>query len=137
MIPVKTLSKYLLLPLLVLVLANCSTLRFPGVYRIDVAQGNIVTQDLLDKLEVGMNANQVKYVLGAPMIEDTFNTNRWDYYYSYKHGYTGETDSSLVSVFFNDSGYERYELKGKIKASSIRSEAIEKPEERKRFLWLF
>jgi len=137
MIQLNSLSKYLLLPLLVLMLANCSNLRFPGVYKIDVAQGNIVTQDLLDKLEVGMNANQVKYVLGAPLIEDTFNTSRWDYYYSYKHGYSGETDSSLVSIFFNAQGYERYQLTGEIKQSSIRSEAIEKPAERKKFLWIF
>lgn len=137
MIRIKHLSKHVLLSLLILMLANCSTLRFPGVYKIDVAQGNIVTQDLLDKLEVGMNQNQVKYVLGAPLVEDTFNASRWDYYYSLKHGYTGETDSSLVSVFFSNGGFERYELTGEIKASSIRSEAIEKPPERKKFLWIF
>ncbi len=137
MYSVKYLPRYILLSLLIIGLTNCSNLRFPGVYKIDVAQGNIVTQDLLDKLQVGMNPNQVKYVLGAPLVEDTFNTNRWDYYYSLKHGYTGETDSSLVSIFFKDGGFERYQLTGEIKESSIRSEAIEAPPERKKFLWIF
>lgn len=132
-----SLTQYLLLPVLICVLASCSNLRFPGVYKINVAQGNIVTQDLLDKLQVGMSQNQVKYVLGAPLIQDTFNENRWDYYYSLKNGYTGKTKSSLVTVYFDDTGFERYQLTGKIRQSSTRKAPIEKTPERKKFLWLF
>ncbi len=118
-------------------LASCSNLRFPGVYKIDVAQGNIVTQDLLDKLETGMRPNQVKYILGAPLIEDTFNEHRWDYYYSMKTGRDNQTHSSRVSVYFQGAQYERYELKGEIRQSSIRREALPTPPKRKKFLWIF
>lgn len=112
-------------------------MRFPGVYKIDVAQGNIVTQDLLDKLKQGMNANQVKYILGSPLIEDTFNEDRWDYYYSMKTGRTNQTKSSRVTVFFENDTYHRYELVGTIRESSIRREPLKTEPKRKKFLWLF
>ena len=121
----------------ILLISNCSNLRFPGVYKIDVAQGNIVTQDLLDQLKAGMSGNQVKYILGSPLIEDTFNNNRWDYYYSMKTGRTNETKTSRVSVFFENSTYQRYELMGSIRQSSIRREPIKATPKRKKFLWIF
>jgi len=129
--------KLLLICITTLLLVNCSNLRFPGVYKIDVAQGNIVTQDLLDKLKPGMNPNQVTYILGSPLIEDTFNENRWDYYYSMKTGRTNQTVKSRVSVFFENDLYNRYELVGTIRESSIRREPIKPAPARKKFLWIF
>jgi len=115
----------------------CSNLKFPGVYKIDIAQGNIVTQDLLDKLETGMQGNQVKYILGSPLVQDTFNPKRWDYYYSLKSGRTNQTKSSQVTVHFQEGSYTHYDIVGKIAASSIRREAKPAREKRKKFLWLF
>lgn len=129
--------KLLLTVLCTLSILSCSNLRFPGVYKIDVAQGNIVTQDLLDKLRQGMNANQVKYILGSPLIEDTFNEGRWDYYYSMKTGRTNQTKSSRVTVFFENNTYNRYELVGTIRESSIRREPLKAETKRKKFLGLF
>ena len=129
--------KLLLISLGAFLLLNCSNLRFPGVYKIDVAQGNIVTQDLLDKLKPGMSNNQVKFILGSPLIEDTFNENRWDYYYSMKTGRTNQTVSSHVSLYFENQTYNRYELVGKIRESSLRREPITPPPKRKKFLWIF
>lgn len=72
----------LLLPLL----AGCSSWGFPGVYRINVEQGNIVTQEMIDQLEPGMNRRQVRYILGTPLIEDPFNPQRWEYLYMLRNG---------------------------------------------------
>ncbi len=118
-------------------LSACSNLRFPGVYKIDIAQGNIVTQDLLDKLQPGMTQNQVKYILGSPLVEDTFNEDRWDYYYTLKTGRTNLTKSSQVTVFFEQERYTNYELIGTIRQSSLRREPLPKQAERKKFLWIF
>jgi outer membrane protein assembly factor BamE len=120
-----------------LLISNCSNLRFPGVYKIDVAQGNIVTQDLLDQLKPGMSGNQVIYILGSPLIQDTFNENRWDYYYSMKSGRTEITKTSRVTVYFESSTYQRYELFGNIRESSIRREPLKPTSKRKKFLWIF
>lgn len=129
--------KQLLIVICALMLLNCSNLRFPGVYKIDVSQGNIVTQDLLDKLKQDMSPNQVKYILGAPLIEDTFNDGRWDYYYSMKSGRTNQTKNSRVSVYFENAAYQRYELIGTIRESSIRREPLQAAPKRKKFLWIF
>src|SRR5690606_17744119 len=62
-----------------LAIAGCS---FPGVYKIDIQQGNVVTQDMINQLRPGMTRRQVRFIMGNPMITDTFHPNRWDYLYS-------------------------------------------------------
>ncbi len=64
----------------------CGFVGFPGVYKINVEQGNIVTQEMVDQLKPGMNRRQVRFILGTPLIEDTFNQNRWDYLYVKRNG---------------------------------------------------
>ena len=64
-------------------LAGCS---FPGVYKIDIQQGNVVTQDMIDQLKPGMTRRQVRFIMGNPLITDTFHANRWDYLYSIQPG---------------------------------------------------
>ncbi len=59
--------------------AGCS---FPGVYKIDVQQGNIVEKKELDQLQVGMNRKQVHFVLGTPVIESTFDPSYETYLYT-------------------------------------------------------
>lgn len=78
--------KTLTVSALLLAMTSCSSLKFPGVYRISVQQGNIVDQEMVDQLEVGMTRRQVRFVMGSPLIEDTFNPDRWDYYYSLRTG---------------------------------------------------
>lgn len=70
-----------ILPLLVLLsLAGCSSV--PSVlYKIEIQQGNVITQDMVDKLKPGMSRSQVRFVLGSPLISDPFHENRWDYIY--------------------------------------------------------
>ena len=71
------------IPILVGVLiSGCSTYRFPGVHRITIQQGNVVTQTMIDKLKPGMTKSQVHYVLGTTVIKDPLNSTRWDYIYT-------------------------------------------------------
>ncbi|MCB1875209.1 MAG: outer membrane protein assembly factor BamE [Chromatiales bacterium] len=71
------------------------------VYKIDVQQGNVVTQEAVDRLRPGMEKRQVRFLLGTPLLEDVFHDDRWDYYYSFKPG--GEDPShERLSVFFED-----------------------------------
>lgn len=78
---------------------GCGSLQFPGVFRIDVGQGNLITQDMVDKLRIGMTPRQVRYVMGSPMIADTFNPNRWDYLYNLETGKGLLVENHLVLYF--------------------------------------
>lgn len=72
------------LVLLSTLLASCSYLSSPVLspYKMDIRQGNYVTPEMREKLKLGMSKQQVRYVLGTPMVSDAFHGNRWDYIYS-------------------------------------------------------
>jgi outer membrane protein assembly factor BamE len=76
---------------------------FPGVYRIDIPQGNIITQEMVDQLRPGLNKRQVTFILGTPLIRDTFDQDRWDYLYSFQRG-GGERVQERLTVYFDDNG---------------------------------
>ncbi len=84
-----------------LVLSGCSYFRFPGVYKIDIAQGNIIKEEDIKKLKPGMTKRQVQYVLGQPLIQDPFHPDRWDYFYSFKPGKKASTKKHFVVYFEN------------------------------------
>ncbi len=86
---------------LILVLSGCNKDKIPGVYRIDIQQGNAVSQEMLNKLKPDMTKNQVAYVLGTPLLIDTFHPNRWDYIYSFHPG-NGQREQRRLTVYFND-----------------------------------
>jgi outer membrane protein assembly factor BamE len=85
----------------ILLLSACSTDKIPGVYRIDIQQGNDVTQDMVNKLEANMTKSQVAYIMGTPLIIDTFHPNRWDYLYSFHPG-NGKREQRRLTLYFND-----------------------------------
>ena len=95
-----TLSLSLLLSLTTL--GACSNIGFPGVYRINVEQGNIVDQEMVDQLKPQMTRRQVRFVLGTPIIEDTFNADRWDYVHVVRLGNENLSRSQLTVVFEGD-----------------------------------
>jgi len=66
-------------------LVSCSSDYLPSFtpYKVDIRQGNLITQEMRAKLKLGMTQAQVKAVLGAPLIQDAYHANRWDYYYSF------------------------------------------------------
>jgi len=82
-----------------IILSGCSYLKFPGVYTLEIQQGNIVTQEMVDQLKPGMTKRQVRFVLGTPLIADTFEQDRWDYYYSLRDGKRNMTKEKLVVYF--------------------------------------
>ncbi len=85
----------------VVLLSACSNLEFPWVYRIDIDQGNIITQEMVDQLKPGLTRDQVKYVMGSPLVVDPFHPDRWDYVYTLRKG-DGSRKREQLSVFFRD-----------------------------------
>ncbi|MGI2027746.1 outer membrane protein assembly factor BamE [Endozoicomonas acroporae] len=75
---------------------------FPGAYKIDIQQGNVITREMVDQLRPGMTRAQVQYVMGTPLIEDTFNSNRWDYIYSLQPGGKSREQKTVTLFFVND-----------------------------------
>lgn len=96
----------LILSICTLVISGCSTFRFPGVFRIDVGQGNIITAEMIEKLKVGMTKRQVEYVMGSAMIKDPFSPNRWDYIYNFETG-RGTFVENRLTLYFEKSRLQR------------------------------
>lgn len=90
------------LSLFVLFLSGCNKEKIPGVYRIDIQQGNDINQDMINKLKPGMNKNQVSFIMGTPLLIDTFHPNRWDYIYSFHPG-NGQREQRRVTLFFDEN----------------------------------
>lgn len=88
--------------LLVAALAGCSSVpRVISEYKIDVQQGNVLTQDMASQLKPGLTKDQVRFILGTPMLMDMFHANRWDYVYRLQKGSTGEVEIRKFSAFFD------------------------------------
>ena len=83
-------------------LGGCSSINFPGVYRIQVPQGNVINEEMVAKLKPGMTRRQVRFVMGTPLIEDTFNTDRWDYVYTVRRARKIEQEASVSLIFDGD-----------------------------------
>ena len=94
---------------------GCSTmseyvpnLRSLGVYKLDINQGNYITQDQIERLKEGQTKQQVRAILGTPLITSAFRENRWDYVYEFHHqGVT--TEHRTFAVFFADDKLTRWE----------------------------
>ncbi|HEC17311.1 MAG TPA: outer membrane protein assembly factor BamE [Sedimenticola sp.] len=80
----------------------------PLMHHVDVQQGNIVTQDMINRLRPGMARRQVRYIMGTPILVDVFHQDRWDYIYSNKPGGDPRTQKT-VSLFFEDGKLVRIE----------------------------
>lgn len=92
-----------------LMLSACGV-KLPGVddlpglrpYRINVQQGNALTQEMVAKLKPGMTRSQVRFVLGTPMVQDPFHAQRWDYVYFFTEGHKPTRSRRLTVVFEDD-----------------------------------
>lgn len=94
-----------------LMLGGCgsvSSFSFPGVYRIDIPQGNIITQKMVDQLRPGLTKNQVIFILGTPLVRDTFHQDRWDYIYSFQPG-GGERVQERLTLYFENNQLTHFE----------------------------
>lgn len=94
--------RILFVSLVLVALVGCGSLGFPGVYKLNIEQGNIITQEAVDQLKPGMNRRQVRFILGTPMIEDSFRKDRWDYYYYLRNGNTDKYRKRLTVFFEGD-----------------------------------
>jgi outer membrane protein assembly factor BamE len=95
--------RILLISLAIACISACGFVGFPGVYKINVEQGNIVTEEMVLQLKPGMNRRQVRFILGTPLVEDTFNQNRWDYLYVKRNGMKVLSESRLTVEFEGDT----------------------------------
>lgn len=98
-------SRLLLAAAFYALLSACSTKpSFINEYKIDVQQGNVLNQDMVAQLKPGQTRDQVRFLLGTPLIADIFHQQRWDYVYRYQNGQTGTVESRRFAVFFDAEG---------------------------------
>ncbi len=89
--------------ILLITLIACVLIAPSGcVYRANISQGNLIQQEDLDQVEVGMTRNQIRFLLGTPMIDDPFHQDRWDYVYFLKVGRKDATFKRWVSILFDN-----------------------------------
>jgi outer membrane protein assembly factor BamE (lipoprotein component of BamABCDE complex) len=96
-----------------LCVAGCSTMTAPfdtyipyisqfGIYKLDINQGNYISQDMVDKLKEGQTRQQVRTVLGTPLLVSVFRDNRWDYLYEYRKNGRVQTHRQFTVYFQGD-----------------------------------
>lgn len=97
--------RHIAIAVIVLLVAACGwmpTLPVLSPYKMDIQQGNIVTQEMVAKLQPGMSRSQVRFVLGTPLVADMFHADRWDYVYRLEQGGRMVEERKLVAVFSGD-----------------------------------
>jgi len=90
-------------------LAGCNPLRILSVHTMEIQQGNYLTQEMVSKLQAGMTRDQVRFVLGTPLLVDIFHDNRWDYVYRRRRADSREVEERRLSVFFDSDRLVRIE----------------------------
>jgi outer membrane protein assembly factor BamE len=70
------------------------------VYRIDIQQGNLLEDKDIAQVEVGMTRSQVQFLLGTPMVADSFHRDRWDYAYYLRRGRSRDVERRWLIVYF-------------------------------------
>ena len=102
----------LLLGAAVLAAAGCGSItdhlpRFVTPYRPDVQQGNVITSDMVEQLRTGMTPDQVKFMLGTPLLTDAFHPDRWDYLY-YLNPRAGARQRRNLVIYFKDNRLDHF-----------------------------
>ena len=88
--------------------SGCGMSDLPGLYRIDVQQGNVIDREMVGRLEIGMEESKVRFILGTPLLVDPFNPDRWDYIYTLRQG-SGPTVRRHLALYFTDGLLARIE----------------------------
>lgn len=97
-------------------LSACSSFssKMPGIesvitpYKIDIVQGNVVTREQSEALRPGMARDQVRDLLGSPLLTSVFHGDRWDYVFTFRR--QGQpTQSRRLTVYFKDGVLERFD----------------------------
>lgn len=108
-------QKLLICLLTLLLLAGCA-------HKIDIQQGNVIALETLDKVKVGMDRDQVRFLLGTPLLTDPFHQDRWDYFYSMQKG-QGDVERYGATLHFSGNTLERIEKYGPIPAKEVIQES--------------
>ena len=74
----------------------------PLLHKIDIQQGNVIDQEMLNQLKPGMDKKQVKFIMGTPVLIDPFHNERWEYIYSFQEGGTVREQRHITLHFEND-----------------------------------
>jgi outer membrane protein assembly factor BamE len=91
-----------------LLIGGCSTFRFPGVHRITIQQGNVISQTMIDKLRPGMTRSQVRFILGNPVVDDSLDQTQWDYVYTIQIA-GGAVTRRLLVLYFREERLSYFE----------------------------
>ena len=97
--------------LFLVMLAGCA-------HKIDIQQGNVVSEEMLARLEPGMDTRQVTAIMGTPLLQDPFHADRWDYYYSKTPG-RKKTVRYGATLYFSGDRLQRIERWGPIPQQDI------------------
>ena len=97
-----TFSRFAGILFLATVLSGCSSVpRIVNEYKLEVQQGNVLTQEMVSQLKPGQTKDQVRFILGTPVLADVFHANRWDYVYRLQKGNTGAVETRKFAAFFD------------------------------------
>jgi outer membrane protein assembly factor BamE len=96
--------------LALLLVASCGVPRIPGItpYKPDIQQGNFVSHEMVQQLKPGMTREQVRFLLGTPLLTDIFHADRWDYVY-WREATNGKREHRKLAIFFSDGKLARME----------------------------
>lgn len=97
--------------------AGCSFAPSLTPYRMEIQQGNYITQEMVAQLKPGLTRDQVRFVLGTPLVSDIFHEGRWDYVFLRQRANSREKEFRRIAVFFEDGKLQRVE--GDIVAAAI------------------
>ena len=116
-----------------LFLVSCGSARLPmpdvAPYRIEIQQGNFVSQEMVSQLKPGMSKDQVRFVLGTALITDSFHADRWDYVFRRQKANSRELEQRKLAVYFEDGKLKRIE--GDVTpAAGANAGGLKMPEER-------
>lgn len=95
---------------ILLTLSVVSLLWGCSIHRMDIQQGNALTEEMLEKLKVGMEQRIVRRIAGTPLITDPFRKDRWDYIYSFKHGITKKVQFSYITLYFENEILQKIDV---------------------------
>src|SRR4051812_9839821 len=100
--------RFALLVTALILLGACGAPRIPGItpYKPEIQQGNYLSQEIVAQVKPGMTREQVRFLLGTPLLTDIFHADRWDYVY-WREAENGKRETRKVALFFSENKLER------------------------------
>jgi len=89
--------------------AACSYIPNLSPHRIEIQQGNFISQEMVGQLKTGMTREQVRFAMGTPLVADLFHGDRWDYVFVRQRANSREVEHRRISVFFEQDRLARIE----------------------------